>query len=128
MNIWVHLGLAVLLTAYFAFRFWRDRQLYQLLFVIWVPSTLLAYVSTNAAFRVVLAAFQIIMFLLVLFFMFRKPKTPLLVGKDREDGEQFEDDTAEDVPDDRETEDGDDPGEPASPEGGDSAGTPEEAL
>lgn len=79
MNFWVHLAIAAVLTAYFVFRYVRDRQVYQLLFVFWVPSTLLSYLPITdpeafRIFRILLAVFQVIMFVLVLVFMFLPKK------------------------------------------------------
>ena len=75
MNFWVHLAIAAVLTGYFVFRYVKDRQIYQLLFVFWVPSTLLSYLpvtdpEASRIFRMLLAIFQVIMFVLVLVFMF----------------------------------------------------------
>lgn len=75
MNFTVHLVLAVLLTACFLFRFIKDRHIYQLLFVLWVPSTLLTYlpvIAESSTLRLVLGGFQLVMFILVVFFMFRR--------------------------------------------------------
>lgn len=82
MNFWVHLAIAAVLTAYFVFRYVRDRQVYQLLFIFWVPSTLLSYLPITdpeafRIFRILLSVFQVIMFVLVLVFMFLpKKRTP----------------------------------------------------
>lgn len=75
MNFWVHLVIAVLLTVYFLFRFIKDRHIYQILFVLWVPATLLTYVPAIAesnVFRLILGGYQLVMFILVIFFMFRR--------------------------------------------------------
>ena len=114
MNFWIHLAIAVILTAYFLFRFVKDKQIYQLLFVIWVPSTLLTYVFTSRPLRIALVIFQVIMFVLVLFFMFKKPNQPAatddatvqeavpdaLPDNSEEDGQTAEEDipSAEEVP------------------------------
>jgi cbb3-type cytochrome oxidase subunit 3 len=72
MNFWVHLIVVILFTAYFIFRFVKDKYIYEILFVIWIPSTLLSYVTDNRAFLLGLGIFQTIMFILVIYFMFRK--------------------------------------------------------
>ncbi len=75
MNFWVHVVLAVLLTVLFLLQFVRQKQIYQLLFVIWVPSTLLVYIPAiggNETWRMVLGGFQLLLFVLVIFFMFRR--------------------------------------------------------
>lgn len=74
MNFYVHLAIAVLATAYFLYRFIKDHKVYQFIFLLWIPSTLLAYVSTDRTFLTVLSAVQIAMFCLVIFFLFRHPK------------------------------------------------------
>ncbi|MEG0691773.1 MAG: hypothetical protein RR444_01695 [Oscillospiraceae bacterium] len=72
MPMWLHLVLAGMITLYFLFRYIKDKQIYELLFVIWVPSTLLQYVTTNPTFIRCLGIFQMIMFILVIYFMFKK--------------------------------------------------------
>ncbi|MFZ2538479.1 MAG: hypothetical protein WAX04_06215 [Oscillospiraceae bacterium] len=72
MPMWLHVLLAIIITVYFLFRFIKEKQIYELLFVFWVPSTLLQYISTNATFTRVVGIFQVIMFILVVYFMFRK--------------------------------------------------------
>lgn len=72
MPLWVHIALVIVLTAYFIYRFIKDRHIYELLFVIWIPSTLLQYVSSNPTYIRVLGIAQILLFLLVVFFMFRR--------------------------------------------------------
>ncbi len=72
MPIGLHVILAIIITVYFLFRFIKEKQIYELLFVIWVPSTLLQYVSTNTMFIRGLGIFQVILFILVVYFMFKK--------------------------------------------------------
>lgn len=75
MYFWIHLVVAVLLTVLFLVQFIRQKQIYQLLFVIWVPTTLLTYVPAigqNSTLRLILGGFQLLMFILVIFFMFRR--------------------------------------------------------
>lgn len=72
MPIWLHIILAVLITGYFIFRFIKDRYTYEMLFIIWVPSTLLTYAINDPMLIRCLGIFQVIMFILVVFFMFRR--------------------------------------------------------
>lgn len=72
MPIWLHIILAVAVVAYFLFRYIKDRYFYELLFVIWAPLTLLTYVSRDVVFIRCLGIVQVLMFILVIFFMFRK--------------------------------------------------------
>lgn len=91
MYFWIHLLLVVLLTSYFLFRFIRDRLFYQLLFLVWVPSTLLTYIpiiGRNSVFRIILGGFQLVMFLLVIFFMFRKKPQGFSDAKEEEERDE----------------------------------------
>lgn len=72
MPIWLHIVLAVILTGYFLFKFIKDRYTYELLFVIWIPSTLLPYLTNNQTYIRIIGIAQVVMFILVIFFMFRK--------------------------------------------------------
>ncbi len=72
MPSWLHITLAILFTAYFLYRFIKDRYIYEILFVVWVPSTLLVYISKDPTFIRWLGIFQMVLFILVIFFMFRK--------------------------------------------------------
>lgn len=72
MPLWVHIPLVILITAYFLFRFIKDKQIYELLFVIWAPITLLTYVSTDPVFVKVVGIIQVVLFILVIFFMFKR--------------------------------------------------------
>ena len=68
-----HIILAVLGTAWFLYSFIRERKVYQLLFVVWIPLTLLTYVSKNKTFLTVLGIVQLLFFILVIYFLFRNP-------------------------------------------------------
>lgn len=72
MPFGVHVALVVVISAYFLFRYIKERQIYELLFLLWVPSTMLQYITSNPLFLKLLGIFQILMFLLVIFFMFRR--------------------------------------------------------
>lgn len=72
MKFWIHLILAVILTIYFIYRFIKDRHVYEMLFIIWIPSTLLTYFTEDRTFLLGLGIFQTIMFILVIYFMFRR--------------------------------------------------------
>lgn len=68
-----HIILAVLGTAWFLYCFIKERKIYQLLFVVWIPLTLLTYVSKNRTFLTVLGIVQLLFFILVIYFLFRNP-------------------------------------------------------
>lgn len=72
MPPWLHLVLIIIITIYFIVRFIRDRHIYELIFVVWAPSTLLQYVSSDETFIRALGIFQVIMLILAVFFMFRR--------------------------------------------------------
>lgn len=99
----VHIILAVLGTAWFLYSFIKERKIYQLLFVIWIPLTLLTYVSTNRIFLTVLGIVQLLFFILVIYFLFRNPNREKddcqqmleeLDGYDRQDDPQQQPDAA----------------------------------
>lgn len=72
MPMWLHIVLATIFTGYFLYRFIKDRYVYELLFVIWIPSTLLPYVVNDPTIIRVIGIAQIVLFILVIYFMFRK--------------------------------------------------------
>lgn len=72
MPPWVHVIVVIAISVYFIFRYIKDRFFYELLFVIWAPSTLLTYILTDETLIRLLGYFQIAMFIAVIFFMFKK--------------------------------------------------------
>lgn len=72
MPPWLHIILVILITAYFLFRFLKEKQIYEFLFILWVPSTLLQYVTSDPTLLRIIGIFQIIMFILVIYFMFKR--------------------------------------------------------
>lgn len=72
MPPWVHVIVVIAISLYFIFRYIKDRFFYELLFVIWAPSTLLTYILTDETLIRLLGYFQIAMFIAVIFFMFKK--------------------------------------------------------
>ena len=72
MPFWLHVVIVIALTAYFIFRFIKDRQVYEILFLLWIPSTLLQYVFKSETMIKALGIFQIVMFILVVFFLFKR--------------------------------------------------------
>lgn len=73
MQFWIHLALVVVGIAYFLYSYIKEKKLYQLLFVIWIPLTLLTYVSKNKTYLIILGVVQLIFFVLVIYFLFRNP-------------------------------------------------------
>ncbi len=72
-QFWLHLALAILGTLYFLYSFLKEKKVYQILFVIWIPITLLTYVCKRQWQILILGGIQLIFFVLVLFFLFRNP-------------------------------------------------------
>ncbi len=70
----IHIILAIFLSIYFIYDYMKEKSIYKILLVIWIPLTLLRYLSENKTFLTILGIIQIIMFLLVLFFMFKPSK------------------------------------------------------
>ena len=73
MQFWIHLALVVVGIAYFLYSYIKERRLYQLLLVIWIPLTLFTYVSKNRIYLIILGIVQLIFFILVIYFLFRRP-------------------------------------------------------
>ena len=72
-QFWIHLALAVLGTAYFLYSYLKEKKIYQLLFVIWIPLTLLTYVCKKQWQVLRLGGIQLVFFILVIYFLFRNP-------------------------------------------------------
>ncbi len=70
--VWIHAAIAAAGTIFFLLSYLKHKQIYQLLFVIWFPITLLNYVSSNKVYVYILGAVQFLLFLAVLFFLFRR--------------------------------------------------------
>lgn len=108
MNFWTQLVIVVLATAFFAWRYYATRQMQQLIFVIWIPTTLLNWVLP-ASYLSLLGAIQFIFFGLVIFFIFKKPKEENANQEDSEENnfelEENEEAEAEMTEDDLMTED-----------------------
>ena len=74
VQFWIHLALVVIGIAYFLYSYIKERNHYQLLFVIWIPLTMLTYVSKNRVYLTILGIVQLLFFVLVIFFLFRRPR------------------------------------------------------
>lgn len=72
MPSWLHILIIVLFTVYFIFKYVKDRYLYELIFIVWAPSTLLTYLITNRIALLVLGILQVICFVVIIFLMFKK--------------------------------------------------------
>ncbi len=79
----IHVAVVLIITAFFVISYIRQRYLYQLLFAIWAPTTLLRYLSNNRIYLIVLGIVQVFMFILVIVSLFRSRNE--LDGKDESD-------------------------------------------
>ncbi len=66
MNFTIYAVIASLITLFFLISFIKQRRAFQLAFAIWVPSTMLQYVSTNRTFFNILSIAEIIMFVITI--------------------------------------------------------------
>ena len=73
IKIVIHVIFVVAFGAWFLYSYIKERKIYQLLFVIWLPATLLTYLSRNKVYLWVLGIVQLIFFFLVIYFLFRNP-------------------------------------------------------
>lgn len=69
----IHIILVVLGVAFFLYSFIKEKRIYQLLFVIWIPLTLLNRVFHERWQLWTLGIIQLIFFVLVIYFLFRNP-------------------------------------------------------
>ncbi len=62
MNFMIYAPIAIVLTVFFVLSYLKQKKLYLLSFAIWVPSTMLQYVSNNRVFFNVLCVVEFILF------------------------------------------------------------------
>ncbi len=66
MSFLIYGPIAIVLTAFFLLSYLKQKKLFQLAFAIWVPSTMLQYVSSNRVFFNILCVVEMIMFLITM--------------------------------------------------------------
>lgn len=71
MNPVVHTILVAVLFLFFVVSYIKQRRSYQIVFAVWVLTTLLKYVSDGKTFTIVLGIAQIIFFIVAIFMLFR---------------------------------------------------------
>ena len=71
MNFTIYAVIATVLTIFFICSYIKQRRLFQLAFAIWVPSTMLQYVSTNRVFYNILSVVEIIMFVIAMILLIK---------------------------------------------------------
>lgn len=74
MNFTIYAAIAAVLTIFFICSYIKQRRPFQLAFAIWVPSTLLQYLSTSRVFFNILSVVEILMFLVVIFLLWKDQK------------------------------------------------------
>lgn len=74
MKFAIYAAIAAVLTIFFICSYVKQRRPFQLAFAIWVPSTLLQYISTSRTFFNILSVVEIIAFIGVLFLLWKDQK------------------------------------------------------
>lgn len=77
LRVIIHAVIAAVGTIWFLLSYLKTRLPYQLLFVIWFPITLLVYLSSNIVYITVLGIIQLLLFIGVIYFLFRRQKTTM---------------------------------------------------
>lgn len=86
MTFPIYATIAAVLTVFFLLSYLKQKRPFQLAFAIWVPSTLLQYISNNRMFYNILSVVEILMFLGVLFLLYQDQKKQKEIQKQNEEG------------------------------------------
>ena len=78
VSTYIHFALAIVAFIFFLWQFIKERKLYEFLFLIWIPATLLIYLDFFKADRprLILCVVQVILFIAVIYLLFRRNGTP----------------------------------------------------
>lgn len=71
MNLWLNIIIVVILTPFFIFRYIKDKAFYNIIFVIWLLSSLLQHLFVSKPFFIGLGIFQMVLFFIVIFLLFK---------------------------------------------------------
>ena len=71
MNFTIYASITAVLTTFFALSYLRQRKPYQIAFTVWIPSTLLQYLSHNRVYYNILSVIEILFFLFILVLLYR---------------------------------------------------------
>ncbi len=71
MSPTVHVIIVIALFIFFIVSFLKERRAYQIVFSVWVLSTLLKYVSDDKIFTYVLGGAQLVFFVVAIYMLFR---------------------------------------------------------
>ncbi|MDK2802400.1 MAG: hypothetical protein KFW09_03385 [Oscillospiraceae bacterium] len=74
---YLHMILIVVAMIFFLFEYKKEKKIYQLILLIWIPFSGLRYISDNRIFLIGVGIFQFILFGLMLFFLFKEKKSAL---------------------------------------------------
>jgi hypothetical protein len=66
MSITIYLPIALVITIFFLCSYWKQRRAFQLIFGIWVPSTLLQYLNAGRTFYNILSVAELILFVVAI--------------------------------------------------------------
>ncbi len=72
---YLHMILIVVAMIFFLFEYKKERKIYQLILLIWIPFSGLRYISDNRIFLIAVGVLQFILFGLMLFFLFKQKKS-----------------------------------------------------
>ena len=74
MTFPIYASIAAVLTVFFAISYIKQKKLFQLAFAIWIPSTLLQFLSNNRTYFNILSVVEILLFSGVIFLLLKERK------------------------------------------------------
>ena len=74
MTFPIYASIAAVLTVFFAISYIKQKKLFQLAFAIWIPSTLLQFLSNNRTYFNILSVVEILLFAGVIFLLLKERK------------------------------------------------------
>lgn len=72
MNVWIHIIAVIAIVIYSGYSFLKQKRVYHIIIVIWALLTLLNYVNVDPIVLKAAGVAQIIMFIIVVYLMFRR--------------------------------------------------------
>ena len=74
MTFPIYASIVAVLTVFFAISYIKQKKLFQLAFAIWIPSTLLQFLSNNRTYFNILSVVEILLFVGVIFLLWKERK------------------------------------------------------
>ncbi len=74
MTFPIYASITAVLTVFFVISYIKQKKLFQLAFAIWIPSTLLQYLSNNRTYFNILSVVEIVLFIGVIFLLLKERK------------------------------------------------------